>query len=362
MVFAILRYSVVCAAILLLSWSFVELRQEGYAVVIDDTYAVSMVVTNRDGLISPDGLQVVGDKIFIADEGGAALTVWAPGSQVQSLGDANADIASPEDLVVTNQGIIYFTDDDAGGLWRVDTTGKIGLVAGRKQGLVSTEGLALAPDGTLIVGETQSQRILRVSPQGDVQEFPIPAGRIRKAESMTFDEQGNLYIADDEANVVYQYDLSGRLHELITARDGIQAPESLCYSQGCLFIVDDAANKLYSYDKERGLKTLVIFAGTLKNVQGVAAASSHDIFVSVQIDLKRGRGCVLRVHSLGSASFESTANANYAASGQCKRSCNPIIQSSRVVPAFAAACANESHRRSPEYLLDTNVSPTSRPE
>jgi len=297
MVIALLRYSILCAAVLFISWCFVEMRQDGYAVVIDNAYAVSMVVTNRDGLVSPDGLRVVGSKIYIADEGGRALSVWSPNCQVQSLAGAKTGIASPEDVVVSSDGTIYFTDDDVGGLWRIDPSGKCEQVAGREHGLLSTEGLALAPDGTLLVGETQSQKILRVSSQGDVQDFPIPAGRIRKPESMTFDERGNLYIADDEANIVYLYDLSGRLSELITARDGMQAPESLCCSQGRLFIVDDAASKLYAYDKENGLTTMVIFAGDLKNVQGVAAISPRDIFVSVQSDLKHGRGCILRIHS-----------------------------------------------------------------
>jgi sugar lactone lactonase YvrE len=291
-----MRYVVVLVlAAILLAGSVYELRQDGFVMLVDDSYEAEIVGTSRHGFASPDGLVVLESQILLADEGGSAVWRWSPErGTLESLASAADGIMSPEDLVVTDDGTIFFTDDDAGGLWRISPEGVVEQIVSRDE-FGSTEGIALAADGTLFVGDAARGRVVHVSQSGEVLGVPIPEGAINKPESMAFDDEGNLYIADDDANALYRYDLSGGLRPVLTERDGIQAPESMCFAEGALWITDDQAGKLYRYDRGEGLRTIALFAGKLKNVQGVAVGPGGDVYVTIQTDLKRGQGCIVRL-------------------------------------------------------------------
>ncbi|PYS60878.1 MAG: hypothetical protein DMF76_12710 [Acidobacteria bacterium] len=56
-----------------------------------------------------------------------------------------------------------------------------------------------------------------------------------RPEGLAYDDKGNLYIADEEDNVLYMLDTDHQLHRLIDRRDSI-SPEALCYVNGLLYI------------------------------------------------------------------------------------------------------------------------------
>ena len=125
--------------------------QKGMVLVTDNSYKVTVIGTNKDGFTVPDGLLWKEGRLYLADEGGSAFRVWSSANQVKTYCDASSGVKSPEDFVIDGEGNIFFTDDDAGGVWEIDRQGKTFLLAGKDKGLISTEGIALSPSGTLLV-------------------------------------------------------------------------------------------------------------------------------------------------------------------------------------------------------------------
>jgi sugar lactone lactonase YvrE len=266
----------------------------------DSSYKASIFATNKTGIGSPDGLVWRGNTLYLADEGSDALEVWSQAGGLKRLADAKLGCLSPEDLVIDKDGNIFFTDDDAGGLWEVDAHGVPRQVAGKEKGLISTEGLALAPDGSLLVGDGEQHEVFRVTRDGKVSEFLGKEFGITKPESMVFDDKGNLYIADNEDNILYLLDANHTLHRLIERRDSF-SPETIFYSKGSLYITDSKDGKLYVYNPSEELKTIAAFGGQLKNVQGITVDDGGNIYLTVQTDLKHNAGDIIEISKESSA-------------------------------------------------------------
>ncbi|HYW69599.1 MAG TPA: SMP-30/gluconolactonase/LRE family protein [Pyrinomonadaceae bacterium] len=269
-------------------------KKEGLVIMTDQSYKATMFATNKIGFGSPDGLLWHKGKLYFADEGGVALESWSRSEGLKKLVDAGFGFESPEDLVIDANDNIFFTDDDAGGLWEMTAEGKPRLVAGKDKGLISTEGIALAPDGSLLVGDGEVHKVFRVTRDGQVSEFLGAEYGITKPESMVYDDHGNLYIADNEDNVLYLLDPTQKLHRIID-RNNSFSPETIYFAKGSLYITDSRNNKLYVYTPGEELKTIAAFGGQLKNVQGVTVDEAGNIFVGVQVDLKHKVGDVIEI-------------------------------------------------------------------
>ncbi len=269
-------------------------QKEGLVIMTDHSYKATLFATNKVGFGSPDGLVWHKGKLYFADEGGVALESWNRNEGLKKLVDAGFGFQSPEDLVIDSQDNIFFTDDDAGGLWELTADGTPRMIATRNQGLISTEGIALAPDGSLLVGDGEQHKVFRVTRDGKVSDFLGTDYGITKPESMVFDDRGNLYIADNEDNVLYLLDANRKLHRIVDRNDSF-SPETIYFARGSLYITDSHNGKLYIYTPGEELKTIAAFGGQLKNVQGVTVDDQGNIFLSVQSDLKRKVGNVIEI-------------------------------------------------------------------
>jgi hypothetical protein len=284
-------------AIIIVGVSFLTscgLQKEGLVIMTDHSYKASVFATNKLGFGSPDGLLWHKGKLYLADEGGVALESWNKSDGLKTLIDAGFGVQSPEDLVIDAQDNIFFTDDDAGGLWEFTSDGKSHLVAGKDKGLISTEGIALAPDGSLLVGDGEQHKVFRVTRDGNVSDFLGTEYGITKPESMVFDDKGNLYIADNEDNVLYLLDTSRNLHRIVDRKETF-SPETIFFSRGSLYITDSQHGKLYVYSPSDELRTIAAFTGQLRNVQGVTVDDQGDIYLSVQTDLKHKVGNIIEI-------------------------------------------------------------------
>jgi len=288
------RLSILIIACGFLFLTSCNVQKEGLVIMTDHSYKATLYATNKAGFGSPDGLLWHKGKLYLADEGGVALEAWNRNEGLKKLADAEVGFQSPEDLVIDSQDNIFFTDDDAGGLWEYTADGKLRVVAGKDKGLISTEGIALAPDGALLVGDGEQHEVFRVTRDGNVSEFLGKEAGITKPESMVFDDRGNLYIADNEDNVLYLLDAERKLHRIIDRSDSF-SPETIYFARGSLYITDSHNGKLYIYTPGEELKTIAAFGGQLKNVQGVTVDDSGNIFLSVQSDLKRKVGNIIEI-------------------------------------------------------------------
>lgn len=278
----------------LISLTSCGLGKEGLVVMVDESWSAKILGTNKTGFAAPDGILWRQGKLYLADEGGISVEVWSQTDGIRKLCDSSLGIMSPEDLVMDAEGNIFFTDDDAGGVWEIDAHGKSFLLAGKDKGLVSTEGIALAPSGNILAGDGEKHEIYSVSKDGTVTVFLGTEYGIKKPESMVFDERGNLYIADNQDNVVYLIDPEHKLQRLIERKEGF-SPETIYYFRGTLYITDSQSGKLYRYTPKEGLKTIAVFGGRLGNVQGITADDQGNLYVSIQSDLKHKVGYIVKL-------------------------------------------------------------------
>jgi streptogramin lyase len=268
-----------------------RLNRQAMLLVLDPGYRAETLLTEEDGIASPDGLLWEGGDLYIADEGGSAIRVLKAEGKVVTVAGADAGLRSPEDLVRGADAALHWTDDDAGGLWRLEPEGKAARVLPAEGVLASTEGLARAPSGALLIGGGETGRIVLLRGDGTRTTLPF---RIDKPESMAFDAAGNLYIADNQADILYVLTRDGRLHRTLANREGF-SPESLHFAGGALLITDSRNGKLHRFTPEDGLTTVAVLAGALSNVQGVTADEAGNIYLSVQTDLKGRRGTIIRL-------------------------------------------------------------------
>ncbi len=266
---------------------------EGTVSLADKSYRVSAIIgPDSDGFDAPDGILWNEGKLYMADEGGPAVRIWSDPKNVKTLSNSGNGIMSPEDLVLDPDGNIFFTDDDAGGVWKIDREGKIALLAGKERGLVSTEGIALAPSGEILVGDGKQHKIFSVRQNGEVSVF-LDAG-ITKPESMVFDEQGNLYIGDNVDQVVYRLSPDKKLTRVIQNRQDF-SPESMWYSGGVLYITDSDYGKLLRYDPKNGVKIIASFGGAFRKVCGVTTDDRENIYLSIQTHIDNKIGYIIRL-------------------------------------------------------------------
>ena len=270
------------------------LDQKGMVLFLDDSYYATVIGTEKDGFTVADGLLWRQGRLYIADEGGSAFRVWSGEGLVTTLCDASNGIRSPEDVAIDPQGNIFFTDDDTGGVWKINNLGETKQLANKDQGLISTEGIVLAPDGNLLVGDGETHQIFSVAPDGEVSVLLGPEYGIGKPESMVFDDTGNLYIADNDARVVYTLTPDKRLHRTIHNREGF-SPETLWFSNGTLYITDSDDGKLFKYTSEDDLVPIAVFGGKLSKVNGITTDDAGAIYVSIQTDLKKKIGYILKI-------------------------------------------------------------------
>src|SRR5437588_6594011 len=111
---------------------------------------------------------------------------------------------------------------------------------------------------------------------------------------MVFDDRGDLYIADNEDDVLYMLDANHELHRIIDRRDSF-SPETIFYARGALYITDSHNGKLYLYRPNEELRTIAAFGGVLKNVQGVTVDENGNIYLTIQTDLKRKLGDIIEI-------------------------------------------------------------------
>ena len=242
----------------------------------------------RNGYDCPDGLLWRPDGLYLADEGGGRLRKWTPGGTTE-FHAARLDIESPEDLVMDGEGNVFFTDDNTGSVWQRTPEGKLVEIAGPVQGLRSTEGIALMPNGHLAVGDGELHAIYEVSREGQVS---LMETGIKKPESLTYDDAGGLYVADNEDNVIY-YLRDGQ--RTVVLADPKISPETILWTPSGLLMTDSREGRLYRWQRGNPPRVLASFGGVLRKVHGVTVDPAGQIYVSIQSDLAHRKGYIVRL-------------------------------------------------------------------
>lgn len=283
------KYLVVCLA--LVGVVLPSQYWQGSAVLIDDNFELEVTeVPIEFGAV--DGICSYSSQLYLADEGSRAVRIMEASGECRTLATAEDGIHSPENIVRAGDGNLYFTDDDVGGLWRLSVDG--GKPENLASHLGSTEGLAVTTDGELIVGDALGRRLIAYKLENrTVRAIDVPG--LRKPESIAAAPDGRLFVADDEGNAVLCIEADGVIHKVLGRRDGLKEPDAIAFHNGTLYVIDASTSRLLRFHEAEGLQCIAQFAGKLKNIQGIAVANSGDIYLSVQVDLQRNTGLLLRL-------------------------------------------------------------------
>lgn len=166
---------------------------------------------NTNGLMfGPDG------RLYGCRNGDKQIAAYRPDGRF----DVIAEGVASNDLAVTSQGGVYFTDPPNSQVWYVEAGGAPRVVA---QGF-RPNGIILWPDeGTLVVTDSDAPHLwaYRVEANGDLKygeryyhPLVLPPGRSRPgSDGMTVDAEGRLYVATHAG--LQMFDPTGRLGGVI---------------------------------------------------------------------------------------------------------------------------------------------------
>ena len=239
-----------------------------------NVYAVNLVREGTIGHVNPDGLArifavlppgSVGNGIrfdnqgnfFVADYmGHNVLRVDGQTGNVTTLA-TETKMNQPNDLAIADDGTLFASDpnwkDSTGQIWRIDTDGKVTLLA---EGMGTTNGIEVSPDGkTLFVNESAQRNIwaFTISP-----EKLLVDKRLLKQfddfgfDGMRVDVDGNLYITRYGKGTVVKLSPQGEVLQEIPVLG--TKPSNICFGgpDGCTAYVTEVDScRLVSFRVDR---------------------------------------------------------------------------------------------------------------
>ncbi len=158
-------------------------------------------------------------------------------------------VGRPDDLAFDRQGHLLFSDFYNGTVSRINANGSVTVL---QRGLAGPEGLAVLSDGTLIIAEQRTNRILSLAPHAS---FPTilrmlpgtPSSESCKdgVDGITFDPTNNtLIIPDSPTGAVYRMSLDGKTLTLLAS--GITRPVGAAVdAQGNVYVADECGGALW---------------------------------------------------------------------------------------------------------------------
>ena len=131
-------------------------------------------------------------------------------------------------LAFDSRGNLYLTDPHvAPRIFRIDQAGGVTVFADATQGLISPYGLAIDKKDNIYVANNPGSKpafILKFDPSGVATSFATNISFQPGIRSMTFDENGNLYAALSDVNIILKFDKAGNSSIFADASDGLNNP------------------------------------------------------------------------------------------------------------------------------------------
>ncbi|MCK5817227.1 MAG: SMP-30/gluconolactonase/LRE family protein [Candidatus Marinimicrobia bacterium] len=226
------------------------------ASVIDST--LDTLLNKEDGLVNTNGTTF--DKygnLYICEYGKGSILRFSPDGILTTLSSKDHHgkrFNRPNDITVSPDGMIYFTDPKSydplihdGRIFRTDpNTGKTTWLI---EGLQFPNGLCFSPDGeTLYIGESVNKNILQISLGVGILDtlITLPSGK-QDPDGMDVDEKGNLYIAYFGGGKIFVVSPEGKLLDSLMTPG--KKPSNLEFGgedMKTLFITECETNKVYS--------------------------------------------------------------------------------------------------------------------
>jgi len=200
------------------------------------------------GLYHPVGVSAAGGRVYVSNSGANIVAAIAGGATTTLAGSltafgehgdggpaASASLYHPGGSAVDASGDVYVADSGdnvvrvvtpAGAIRRIAGTGTAGLGYSGPHGFPATlssldhpQDVAVNAAGDVYVADTYNNRVLKVTPQGQVTTIAgdgVPGysgdghlaafAQLNEPTGLALDAHGNLYIADSASNVIRRVD------------------------------------------------------------------------------------------------------------------------------------------------------------
>jgi DNA-binding beta-propeller fold protein YncE len=165
------------------------------------------------GFKAPHDAVKLADGSILVNELGSKSLVRASGEHGKDRTVVTGDLEGPVGMAATASGdAVYITEAFAGRISKVGTNGEKTVVA---KDLKMPEGIALAPDGMLVVAEVGAKRIVQINPKdGTVTEIAanLPIGLPAAPGGLPSNiptgvgvgASGVIYFSSDVENAIYK--------------------------------------------------------------------------------------------------------------------------------------------------------------
>jgi sugar lactone lactonase YvrE len=157
--------------------------------------------------VQPDG------NVYVTNVG--ARQVQQVIGQVRSVVGLPAPLSVPSDIEVGADGGVWALDALAGDVMRLDQDGAVErMLDTGTLGLYRPRGLAIAPDGTVLIADTGRNRIVRLRSDGSLIDTIGPEvggpARIRQPTDVAVGPDGQIFVVNGEDGEVLRLSPSGR--------------------------------------------------------------------------------------------------------------------------------------------------------
>ena len=260
------------------------LAGDGVQGTIDGTAARARFSEPFGIVAAPDG------TIFVADAGHAhrirrisadgGVSTVAGGASGFTDGDgAGAAFSTPSGLALGADGTLYLADTGNHAIRRITPSGQVSTLAGdgipgytdgpahqaRFNGPI---GIAVAPDGRIVIADTYNDRIRVIDAGGTVTTLAgsgYPGADDGVADSASFDTptgiaidaRGMIYVADTGNRVVRTVDQHGRVTTPVWAYgDGFSRPLGIAVGTDGELYVADEGGRIVAIRSDGGIRTL----------------------------------------------------------------------------------------------------------
>jgi len=248
---------------------------------------------------APDG------TIFVADAGHAdrirriepdgTVSTIAGGARGFADGvGTGAAFSTPSGLARAPDGTLYLADTGNHAIRRITPDGHVSTLAGdgsagdvdgppQQARFNGPIGVAVAPDGRVIVADTYNDRIRAIDVDGTVRTLAgsgVPGADDGVAEAASFDTptglaidaRGNIYVADTGNSMIRIVDSNGRVTTPAWARgDGFYRPLGIAIAPDGEFYVADEGGRIVAIRSDNEIRTLAGDGVGFRDGAGVTA-------------------------------------------------------------------------------------------
>jgi DNA-binding beta-propeller fold protein YncE len=208
-----------------------------------------------------------GEYLYVANSGARQILVLTPAGEViktielDKVAEGDADRPRPIGIAVTPQGELLVTDADNNRVLRYDTDGRLMLAMGEggrgagNEGFNVPTGIALDSVGNAYVVDMLNGRVVELSPDGTFLRglggLGDSGGTFSRPKDVALDGDGNIFVSDGLLAAVEVFSPDGRYLGFIgREKPGDSNSSSLFEAPAGLEIVGD---RLYVVDRFAGL-------------------------------------------------------------------------------------------------------------